>query len=441
MSRASHHDPRLVLALGALALAAHGCDPGVFRESSAPAPRTHVDTPRDAGTAPDAGSRSSHAGAHAAAGASGRTAGAGQAAGASGASAASSDPDQDAGADSPCKGREVSLGTRVALEDRGVLPLPLDWRERLPGQTAYLGGHTAWLFPRTVRGPGSPPAPEGAPANYPTASVLLDRNLVPPRLAEVSAGYPSLISLAAGDPPETELWPAGLVRVGPDVKSGLVFFQRVLAGTQTDVLLAPLADNANVVGEPRPLFGPSDPKLATSPVLTNDFIYLFACTENTAVAADAPERHACALGRTPTPNAAQTAYDRASYQVFAKDGSWQAELTRAVPVLYGSSAPWVGFAGTGYAGFMAIHARAGTNRIAVQTAPRLSGPWTERGQFAAPGVPEGKTLLGVVRYGDEEIDPQTCSYRRLIAYAFATSVDAQGQVLAAETRLSALTIQ
>jgi len=391
-------------------LAGVACQPGVFD--------------RDVPRARDAGAGGGDAGKAAAAGSGGSVGGAGGAGaggpGAGGAGAGVAGAGEQASCERADPDRAVQL---VGMHDLGSVEQPQAVALRVPGPITWIGtGKLVWLFPKT--GLDGVSARAGAPSNHPSAAFVGRKE--PGRLDEPlgADGLPEPFFAPAGVSPDVELWPTALLRLAPDdqgeaTTGAVVIVQRVAADFSYDVLSTRVAVDALSTQEPlTPLFMGNDPRFSLGAYRGGEFGYLYACSEDTAVADRAdPQRYPCKVARAPVTELDKREAWRAYH---TSDKQWATDLTSAEPVLFGASNS-LSVSHHSYLGrYLAVHSRWFSNEIVVQSGERPWGPWRVELTIKLPAPP-----AGVVQFALEQpsLASAECESAIYISYLWPLAAD------------------
>jgi hypothetical protein len=358
------------------------------------------------------------------AGAAGAAGESGEQAGASGSAGAPAEVCQRSDTDAAVRARMVHEPVTVASP--GAIAL------RIPGPISWIGGKLTWLFPKSIRamnGAGADTAP-----NQPHAAFVdranptqLDEDLEPD-------GVPRRFLTGDDANPVTELWPTALVRVPPpsdqETATGLAFVRTSSDLVTYDVHIGRVARNSTAAQEPlAPLFTGTDAKFSTGAHRGSEYAYLFACTENEALADDDPLRFGCKIGRAKL--AELERHD--SYRVYdPEQDSWLEDLSAGAPVVYGA-ASLLSLSYNNYLGrYLLVHSRWFSNDVIVHTAPSPWGPWREDLAITLP-TPEANVLQSALEQ-PALIEPEACASTIWISYMSPTA-DSGGYPSRADVKL------
>jgi hypothetical protein len=344
-------------------------------------------------------------------------------------------PLEDAGT-APCP----TLGDRDevlddAVEDLGELELPEGWTERAPGPAAWLAdGSRFWAFPSATRAGAEPPSGTAIPPNYPSAAWIVSGSQSRVKLTPPPTQVPSPFALLVDDEaPDTVLWPSTVARNLPGKNKdtvGLAFLRRSVAGVVTDVMLARITAGSTTGSRiSAPLFTGTD-RLFSTGLFSGSFnTYVYACEEDTSKDELVDQRFRCFVARTVN----ERIEERASYEVYQDENgvdTWTTNLSAGTPVLYGALDLSMRFEPYLNDKRMAVHVHPKTGRLIVQTAQRPWGPWAKRAELALPVASDAEPPASafVIMEGG-------CGKYYQVAYATPTQRDAQGNVVAARTRV------
>ena len=307
----------------------------------------------------------------------------------------------DAGScpDAPDGGRTLRIERAAEL---GRLRHPAALSGRSLGVVASLGAGRTWFFNSTRPTPGTA-LPAGTPTNYPSAardgsdapwlpgaapgSFRLDDALTPDGLP------PPLVTLE----PEADasdgigLNATSVIRRAPDAAGGLAFVQRTVGlDGPSEIFMADVEDGATQARlRPRALFRAPEPMFSLGAQHADGFIVLFACVNHQR--GGAPRTVDCQVARVPRERVDQ----RDAYEVRTRDAegrwSWTRDLRKGVPVIDDAdgdlSVAWNAHLGK----YVAVHSPRflgpRMNRIVLQTADAIEGPYTLAAELPVPATP------------------------------------------------------
>lgn len=293
----------------------------------------------------------------------------------------------DAGGDA---GAALDAGPAIVVAsvvDLGALPLPSDAVAGRDGASSgVIGGRMLWTFgdtflytPTPVDGSHVASATGGwAPVEAPlelTHSVDADgvpTQLVPYTDEELAENRADALN-------GWSLWPGALIDTGaPEL---LLLFQRIerIEGSGFEGRGLGTAriglDETVARRDPddlfsRPADGSGEPLYGVGGVtVEGEWAYFFACES----------ARGCTLGRAPRAEA-----DRREAFTFFDGAGWSAEIDDAVPVIRGVAAALSVVWNEHLGGYLAIHGRLLSDDVVLRVAPRIEGPWPDRGVVIAP---------------------------------------------------------
>ena len=282
-------------------------------------------------------------------------------------------------------------------------------RGRDGGYSARFGGRSAWVFGDTILGAA---AEDGATWRSSTASWTVDSDAadgigpfeqrvdargVPLQFVPYTAEENAFDAAHSGSPcpaggdcgARWALWPGPVVDDGTG--HALVFYQKVSArpgafnfrtvGTSLATWTAP--DAALVRPPVRPgaldptlLFPDGEPGYGAAALVEDGVLYAYAC------ALEYLTFH-CTLGRVPVARA----LDRGAWTFFAGfagGGRWDANFRAAIPTI-DAAAGFTVHRSPHLGRYLAVYSKVVSDEIAVRTAARLEGPWSDE-QVVAKGV-------------------------------------------------------
>jgi hypothetical protein len=187
------------------------------------------------------------------------------------------------------------------------------------------------------------------------------------------------------------MWPGSAI-AAPDGSGAWIFYQRLLVHPDAldfqvlDVGLARLAPGSTVAArDPAPLFAAPTPAYALGAVIDGGFVYLYACDPIAGEVDSECRVVRAAVGDAPS---------AAAWQAWNGAG-WDADLTRAVPVLHGppgdlsvSYNPYLG-------AFLAVYSGIFSNDVWCRSSPRPEGPWSApQKMFVARAPASGNDYSG-----------------------------------------------
>ncbi len=173
------------------------------------------------------------------------------------------------------------------------------------------------------------------------------------------------------------LWPESMV-VDDNTGNAYVFYNKIYGepgewnfhsvGSSVavfhDPLEPPTRPEMNVVSDdPTLLFGPSEPVVGPGAFVHDGHVYAYGCN------GDFGDR--CKVGRVPM----ESIMDRDAWR-FYKSGSWKSSLKDASTVMIGASIMTV-YWNEHIGSFLAVYSVPLENNIAVRTAPKPEGPWSD----------------------------------------------------------------
>ena len=284
----------------------------------------------------------------------------------------------------------VDAGTRPLavdhVEDLGAFSAPPTVVGRDGTTSALLGDRIAWTFGDTFLTKATPDdgtSVRSSTAGWssPDAALALDEpvddgglpfQLVPYTAAETAQNQ--------SDPTNgVALWPSG--SFATSAANAVIVFEhvnRTSGGFAADAIgtaeLAP--GGATATRDPAFLFQSPEPLFGNGGVATDGtFAYFFDC-----------ESTSCKVARAPLANATT----RSAFEFW--DGSaYQPDVTRAAAFIDGASYalsitwnPWLGR-------WLAVYGKPLSNDVALRTADRLEGPWTDP-ELVIPGTTPGFVL-------------------------------------------------
>jgi hypothetical protein len=262
----------------------------------------------------------------------------------------------------------------ATVPELGALGHPPVVTARDGGASVAVGGKILWLFDDTlVTGADGFSYRSATAAWGDGASLALDEPLD-------AAGAPFQLlpytdteiayNRANGPMERFALWPGSAIASGGGalvfftylkVHPGDLNYEGLGAGVATLALGSTVATRA-----PDLLFAPPTPSFSVGAVVTGGFVHLYAC-DPVPGALDSD----CRVARAAVDGAATAA----SWTVW--DGSsWNADVTKGVPVLHGApgdlSVSWNDHLGA----FLAVHSAIFSDDVVFHTAPQPEGPWT-----------------------------------------------------------------
>jgi hypothetical protein len=283
----------------------------------------------------------------------------------------------------------------VNVTDMGVIPNPAGTRGRDGGYSAVFEGEVVWVFGDTILDD------ENEDLISSTWSWTTDRDasdgitgfqelrdaqgrpveLLPFTAKESAFNEEHRGTRCQAPPCQTRwaLWP-GAVVPDPDRGRDLLFYVRIF-GEPGPYAFRPMGHSVAVwyrfdaqpvrpdvmpdSDEPTLLFGPDEPSFGGGALAVGKQLYAYACDLEGL-------RKPCRLGRVPL----EAALQRSAWRFFKAEDEWAANTKEATPVFDGNTILSV-FHADFADRFIALYSRPLDSRVALRTARRPEGPWSD----------------------------------------------------------------
>lgn len=354
----------------------------------------------------------------------------------------------DAQVGCPEGGPARALRASVVTEFTRLKP-PSAVKTRVLGPSAWLGSKRTWLFGKTILTTPEAMPPAARPDNFPSfardgasqpwLSPTPTPNWQLQESLEASGTPKLLLPLAAAEQGMyVSLFPISLIRDPQRERGGLAFLFKSPGFFQpsNEVWIARLDDSGDTaLRNSEALFKAGDPLFGLAAHVGETYVKLLACTFK-AASGTQPQSWPCVVARAPLAGVMQ----RSAYEVYVVDaqgvGTWSAQFSRATPVLSASdtsaSLSWNPYLNK----FLIVHGIGFDNKVVLQAAPAVEGPWSERVELPLPKPAMSANL----ETREHPSIAQRCGQRIFISYWSPTEVQ-DGWPTAGEVVLSTIDLQ
>jgi hypothetical protein len=330
------------------------------------------------------------------------------------------------------------------------LKRPASVKTRVLGPSAWLGTTRTWLYSQTTLASPEAMPPAVRPDNLPSLArdgagtqVWQKPNPTPEwQLQEVleAGGKPKLLTPlnAAEQNMSVSLYPVSLIRDPLRERGGLVFLFKSPGFFQpsNEVWIARMDDGGyTAMRNATSLFKPGEPLFGVAAHVGAAYVKLLGCKFKAATATE-PVSWPCFVARAPL----DKVMERAAYEFYVVDaqgGSWSTQLARATAVVSASDATasisWNPYLNK----FLVVNGVSFDNKVVMQAASSIEGPWTERVELALP-KPKFTANLEVREHPSIA---QRCGQRIFVSYWSPTEVNQDGWPSAGEVMLGAIDLE